>query len=162
MANKAYDFFNELPTWAKGTLAVIVVGGVALFGMDVLKRIKIDAKKGEASNAKNELQNLAKKGIKPTITQTQAMGYAKQIVAAANEWGTDEEKIYNVFANLNNDADIYLLISTFGVQEWKGTFTAFFSYESGTLSYLLSYELSSSEIAKINKLLSDKGINYKF
>lgn len=162
MANKAFEAFNELPAWAKGTMAVVVVGGIALFTMDTIKRIKADAKKGEANAAKNELNKLAQKGILPTITESQAMGYTKQLVAAADDFGTDEAKMYNVFSNLKNDADVYLLISTFGVQEWKGTWSSYFSNEMGTLSYLLSYELSSSEIAKINKTLADKGINYKF
>lgn len=162
MANKAVELFSELPAWAKGALAVIGIGGIALFGMDILRRIKADAKKGEATAAQRELDNLRRKGIVPTITEAQAKGYVKQIVAAADDFGTDNDKIYNVFKNLNNEADVYLLISVFGVQEWKGTWSSYFSMESGTLSYLLSYEMRDSQIQKINSILASKGINYKF
>lgn len=162
MANKAFEFIDELPVWAKGALAVIAIGGVALFSMDILRRIKADAKKGEATAAQRELDNLRRKGVLPTITEAQAKGYVKQIVAAADDFGTDNDKIYNVFKNLNNEADVYLLISVFGVQEWKGTWSSYFSMESGTLSYLLSYEMRDSQIQKINTILASKGIKYKF
>lgn len=162
MANKVYEFYDGLPTWAKGFVVIVGVGGTAVFALDVINKIKKDAKKGESSSAKSALQNLMRKGIKPTITEAQAKGFVSQIIASAQDFGTDEAAFYRIFNTLKNDADLYLLISVFGVQEWKGTFTSWFGNESGTLSYLLSYELNSSEIKSINELLAKNGINYKF
>lgn len=160
------DYYKDLPPWAKGTVIVIGTGITAYILIELYTKFKLDAKKMasqkevQAANAK--LKELASKGIKPTLSEANVRGFADQIIAAANDWGTDENAIYRVFQALKNEADMYLLLSVFGIREWKGTLTNFFDMERGDLNYLISYELSSSEVNKVNSILSSKGITYKF
>ena len=69
---------------------------------------------------------------------------------------TDEEAIYRVFGLMKNIADIILLIKSFGVRRLE------FSTKGASLSVHLQEDLTQKEILKLNKILSDKNINYRF
>lgn len=41
MENKGvYKFYTELPAWAKGAVAVAIIGGIGLIGFMVYKKVK--------------------------------------------------------------------------------------------------------------------------
>jgi hypothetical protein len=107
--------------------------------------------------AKNELEQLMAKGIKPSYPDSMYSQWSNAITSAGfNTFGTDEQTIYDIFKKMNNNADIAKLIIAFGEQRVE------FSLQSVALGAWLSSELNSSEMAVINKILSDKKITYKF
>jgi hypothetical protein len=57
---------------------------------------------------------------------------------------------------MKNDTDVAKLIIAFGKRRIE------FSFMDGTLAEFLTSELDSTEIKQVNKILSSKGINYKF
>ncbi|NBX26671.1 MAG: hypothetical protein EBR55_00235 [Chitinophagia bacterium] len=169
-------FYNDLPNWAKG---VVAIGGVAIVGVfgykiyqDVKRKRDVRDASKSADEATKELKRLSFNGVNPTITKTQAINFSEKLVQAMNGCGTDEKMVYSVFNALKNDADIYLLISSFGVRyytpcgasqpvsyaRWLFNDKTF----GGDLGTWLSYDLSSSEIDSINNILSKKGIKYSF
>jgi len=85
MESTVYKFYKDLPPIAKGVVVVGVLGVVYIFASQTLKRIKQQAedRKNQQSvlDAKSDMSELAKKGIKPTISKSQADGWVAQIVA---------------------------------------------------------------------------------
>jgi hypothetical protein len=176
MANKIFDYYKDLPSWAKG---VVVVGGMAIVGIavySVIKKLKTDAQMREvlkeSDYANDELNKLASQGIRPTLSNSQIQSMIKSIVDAVGGCGTDEQKIYDVFSKLNNEADIKLLIKLFGVQSFEPCpIQSPISYSKwlidnksigGSITQILTSELSNSELKKLNSILAKKGINHKF
>ena len=71
-------------------------------------------------------------------------------------WGTDEQAIYDVFNQMKTNLDVALLIKAFGKRRLE------FSTQDMELGGHLSNDLDSSEISKLNDILSSKGITYRF
>lgn len=65
-------------------------------------------------------------------------------------WGTDEDAVYSVFNRLNNGADLRKLIAIYGTRNEM------------TLDQAIVDELSGKDLAKLNQILQNKGINYQF
>jgi hypothetical protein len=163
--NKALEVWNGLPTWAKG---VIAVGGVAIVYFTTKSIIKAIQKKKKAQEDKevilsnaDELKELAKKGIKPTITGAQFEIFCQKLVEAFSGSGTTEESVYEVMRAMKNNADVAELIRRYGVRSYSGPYI-FSDDFSGTLPRALESELDSSELKEVNSILSKKGITYKF
>lgn len=93
-------------------------------------------------------------GETTSLTNASYYQYANQLYNAFRPhmfgWGTDEDAVYNVFNNMTNTADVLKLVQTFGVKDGK------------TLQAWIRSELSSSELRKLNGILSAKGIQYSF
>ena len=176
MASKVYSYYKELPSWAKG---VVVVGGIAIAyftAKQLIARIKKQAEKKfdlqESESATSDLQNLAQQGIKPTLSNTQIDNIINSLVESMNDCGTNENAIYNQFKKLNNTADVYLLLKRWQIRYYRpcaiSSPISFAKYQfndkafGGNLSTWLTYDMTSSEILSINKILSDKKINFKF
>lgn len=169
-------FYNDLPNWAKGVVAVGGVLIVGVFGYKIYQDIKnkrsLKQAGQSADEADLELKNLSSKGIKPTITSSQATNFASSLVQAMNGCGTDENMINGIFSKMKNDADVYLVIKQFGVRYYTpcpasnpisyGKFLIDEKAFGGDLATWLSYDLSSSEIKKINTILSNNKIKYQF
>jgi hypothetical protein len=176
MANKVFDYYKDLPQWAKG---IVVVGGIAIVYFttkQIIKRVRGQAERKldtqESDDAKKDLKDLEDKGVRPTLSSTQLESIINNLVQSMNDCGTDEQLIYNQFKKINNEADVYALLNKWQIRyyrpcsvsspisyaKWLANDKAF----GGSLSTWLSYDLSSSEIGKINKILSDKNIKFKF
>lgn len=65
--------------------------------------------------------------------------------------GTDEDAVFDVFNRLNNKADLLKLIAVYGTDK-----------NDRTLNQALQSELTSSELAHVNNILTNKGIYYQF
>jgi hypothetical protein len=176
MQNKVFNYYKDLPSWAKG---VVVVGGLAIVGIavySVIKKLKTDAeiKKilKESEYANDQLKKLASQGIFPTLSNTQIQSMIESIRDAVAGCGTDEQRIYDVFSKLNNEADLNLLIKLFGVQSYEPCplesqisyikWLADNSSIGGSITQILTSELNNSELSKLNSILANKGINHKF
>lgn len=166
------NFYNQY----KSTINVVVGVGAVLVGYTVYQnyRKKEEEKKAQAGAdaAQSELALLANQGINPSYYDSQYLIFADQIVQATSGCGTDEEKVYNVFRQMQNDADIRKLVILFGVQYYQPcAWTSPIAYSiwsvndqayGGSLSTFLGYDLGASEIAAINSILATKGINFQF
>jgi hypothetical protein len=172
---KSEGFFKGLPTWSKG---VIAVGGTLLVGYiiyTIIKKVKREAdlrtNLQESEAAEEELQQLENQGIEPTLSRTTVQAIISSLTDAMNGCGSDENRIYAQFNKLSNEADMQLLLKEFGVRyyrpcpadqpisyaQWMWNDKKF----GGNLSQWLSYDLSTSELAKINSILQSKGIKYR-
>lgn len=84
--------------------------------------------------------------------------FADQIEEATDGFGTDEAAIYDVFESLNNISDVSQLIVSYGKRWYPDKVIPY----KITLGNLMAEELDHKELSKVNDLLSNKGINYKF
>lgn len=164
MKNKVFQYYKDLPPWAKG---VVVVGGALitfLLVKGIIDRIKKDAspENKEAQDAANALKVLASQGIRPSYSDSQYDGFAGSIVAAINDCGTDETVIYDIFSQMNNEADVQKMKAVYAVRDYKGCGENFFGVVSRSLSSALTSELSDSERAQLNGILQAKGIQTRF
>lgn len=174
MANKALQYYNGLPNWAKG---VVVVGGLAvtyIFASQVVSAIrrKREEKKQleEINTASQDLQQLAKMGMKPTLNNSQLEAISSGIIDAVNGCGTSMAKILAQLTKLNNDADLLSLIKVFALRKkQRCVFSddpreSFWSALTPAMSLTahLQSDLSAADIKEVNSLLSKKGIKYQF
>lgn len=160
------NYFTQLPTWAKGIVAIAVVGGVAVIGYNIYKKIK----KGEQQKgAKKELDaaeqarlELMKKGVAPSLDAFKISQIANQLHTAMDGLNTDEPAIYRAFTNVKNDLDVINLNKAYGIRKLSsGSWNPVGNYE-GTLGQSLSEELNPSEIKALNEMLAKKGIKYRY
>jgi hypothetical protein len=157
--NNLYNGFASLPSWAKGVIAVVGVGFVVLSTYTIYKTISkaILNPKDSSDEAKDDLKDLRQKGIVQKASDTQITAWAEILHEALASWGTDEEAVYSVFRNLNNEADLYKLIQLYGVRE-EGDW--WYNPEK-TLVARLNSDLSTSERSKVNNILATKGIKFR-
>ncbi|WP_222166851.1 hypothetical protein [Edaphocola aurantiacus] len=160
------NLFTGLPLWAKGILALVVVGVVVLIALKakgILETItrKLTAKKA-VTEVKNELKDLEAQGQKPTYTISQFKVMCDKLWQAMDGMGTDEDAIYDVFGMMKNDADVLMLISTYGTRDIDDADALWKNVKSLTLTQALASDMDRSEIGKINSILATKQINYRF
>jgi hypothetical protein len=170
MANKVYDYYKELPSWAKGVVVIGVLGVTYIFASQIIRKIKENAKKSEleksVNDAKNELNDLIKSGVKPTITKSQADAFADKIVKqfkGADLLLQSYPTIKDILSQLKNNADYLLLKQQFGLRTYTDAFNVFGwnKVENVTLEAAIQDELTTGSIDSLNKILASKGITYR-
>ena len=162
----AKESFSGLPQWAKGIIAIAVVGGIgyAVYKLSKLKKTPEEkSDKEEADAQKNELEKEIKK--KPlSYPLSQYKTFANVIEEACNEEGTNEEAIYSTFRKLKSNSDYLALQIAWGNPTRFVTPSWYIFYTTGknfSIPQLLRNDMSSSEISKVNKILSNNGIKYR-
>jgi hypothetical protein len=174
--NKLIEVYKGLPDWARGLTIVGGIGILFYIGYTAVRRVRKVAELGkdleESDTAQKDLEELKRKGVIPSISNTQVQNVINSLVEAMNGCGTDEGLVYAQFEKLNNLADVQLLISKWGVQYYRpcaveqpisySLYLANPKKFGGNLSTWLNYDLSKSEIKKINDILAKKNINFKF
>ena len=128
------------------------------------------------------LQALADKGIQPTLTAAQAAGIANNIFNAGISTSTDNAQgvatIFNLLAQVRNDADIYLIMQNFGTRnvassKWSLCYYLNLSCDAIDLdtfvtSILKNFNIPGLTLADLNNQLAynaygqPTGINYQF
>lgn len=168
------EAYNKLPIWGKIIVWVIL----AIIIYIVYRKIKnaIDAKNYRATVAASQtaLNQLAKQGIKPSLSQAQFLALANSLqenfqgCAAVFAAGDFWKIIKKTFEGLSNEADIYSLIKAYGIRtvDKCGYLTGDFE---GDLSATLAHKMSGWEGSKIghsildvNDILKSKSIIFKF
>jgi hypothetical protein len=176
MKNKVYTYYTELPDWAKGVVVVGVLGVSYIVISRTIARIRknkdIKDSGKEADYASQDLIELAKRGIRPTLDRTQMEILIKSLEQSMNGCSYSQSKIENAFKKLNNEADLKLLIRDFAVRFYQpcaisspisyGIYLTDNKHFGGSLATWLNYDLDSSDINSINKILANKNINFKF
>lgn len=144
------DRFNKLnPTMQ---IVAVVIGLVAVFflvksGKNFLKMLS------QTAGQKGEEAAYIAKGQSKTFTSSQYSQFADKLDQAMRGPGTNEDAIFVVFNAMKNDLDVLALESAFGMRAgaWQWS-----EYDLGTW---LRDELGSSDMQRLNALLSQKGIN---
>jgi hypothetical protein len=170
MANKVYDYYKELPSWAKGVVVVGVLGVTYIFASQIIRKIKENAQRSKleqsVNDAKEELNALVKSGVKPTITKSQADAYVDKIISQfknADLLLQSYPTIKSVFEGLKNNADYLLLKQQFGLRTYNDAFNLFGwnQVKNVTLEAAIQDELTQGRIDSLNKILASKGITYR-
>lgn len=155
------EIFKGLPMWAKGIIAIVVVGGAGVVVYTIYKKLQYaTSKKDDKQELNAAQQELNQTSIKPTLTKSQAEGMANAIFVALDGYATDEDVIYNQLAKVKNNADWLLLVTSYGTKEISSGKGNLAPNYSGNLVGALTDELSSSEIAKANAILKKNGVKY--
>ena len=167
---------EKVPGTLKGIEGILITIGVGVAAYIIYRNAQknkdLNAANTQGSEADQELNALASQGITPSYSTSQFEGFAQQLVQAMDGCGTDENAVYQVFQAMKSKADVLKLISVFGVRFYQPcVWTSPVSYAiwqandqayGGGISTWLGYDLSASEIGKINAILSQKGIDYSF
>lgn len=111
----------------------------------------VDKVQGEAAN-------LLAQGMKKTYSDAQYRIWADNIRNAMFDLGTNEDTLYTVFRYLKNDLDFLALYASFGIRTY---YTFGIPNGDWNMSQWFEEELDSSEIAKLNAILSAAGIKYR-
>lgn len=133
-------------------LTILGVGAYALYklGSAIGKKLTL-------SNADADIRSAQKTGETASYSSATYSQLADKIYAAVMyTWGTDEQAIYDAFNLMKNNIDVAMLIKAFGKRRLE------FSTQDAELGAHLSNDLDSTEIAKVNSILSSKGITYRF
>lgn len=172
-----YDkYYRDQPAWAKGVVNVVVVGGVAFAAYTIYKNAqrKKDLQEAgqSATAAEKRLAELAAAGIYPSYDEASYLSMSDSLVQAMSGCGTDEDAIFNAFRSLQNEADLMALISAFGVRYYQPcVWTSPIAYSQwlindkaygGDLGTWLGYDLSASDISRVNSIIGEKSINFSF
>jgi hypothetical protein len=185
MANKAYQYYTELPSWAKGIVVVGTLGVVYFVGKGILDKIKANAqvaKQMETINTQtDEINQMQQSGVKPTFSDSQykswADGIANQFsgcdaipkvplvpakfLGFITNWSGSGAYFVNIISKFKNDLDFLKLSQAYGIRTYDqcgwGTGDV-----TGTLAQAIADELDDNEVTAINKVLSTSGIKYSF
>ena len=156
----AKEGFLGLPPWAKGVVAVAVLGVTIYAVYKISKKLGGDEEqdKKEGADVLSELEKAAKK--KPaTYPASQYKTFANIIETAGFDIGTDEDAIYSTFRKLKSNTDYLMLLIAWGkpnrtVYEWGVG-------REMTLPQYIRWEMDDSEVKKVNDILQSKGITYR-
>jgi hypothetical protein len=152
--SKAMNRFNKfLEDLSKNPMLLILwilILIVASFGVYKLIRFIID--KISEYNATSGF-NVQKENLTFSISEYNSM--ANQLFNAMDGAGTNEDIIFSVFNKIQTKDDYNQLIKSFGVRSSTGILSSF----SGDLLTWLSDELSSSDVKKLNNILSKIGVS---
>jgi hypothetical protein len=176
MQLKQAKLFKNVPTPVKGAAVVLATVGVGVAGYAIYRGYKRKQNEAQARaagvSAGKEVDALKRRGIYPTISETQALTFASRLVQAMDGCGTDEKAVYAVFESLSNIADLYMLIKAFGLRYYQPCAAdqpiSYLEYKfnprafGGDIGTWLGYDLSASEVQNVNNILAKKKINYKF
>lgn len=164
--------FNDLPSWAKGVIAVLATGTVVVGGYYLIKAIDKRAKLAtsgtdkaqseEVDDTKQELDALNQSSsTKQKLTGSEALSIANTIDQAMQGLGTDEQTIKDQFYKLNNNADFLAVQKAWGKRLIKSGSILFVEDIKLTFVPALRNELNSYWVGLINKVLKAKGIKYR-
>jgi hypothetical protein len=164
MKDKVFNAYSQLPAWAKGATAVVVLGGIAFVGYRIYRGLKQKSDDKQAEQTMNEIDNDIKKmtaqGMRPSYSASQYRIWADAAESCYQGWGTCSGD--TIFVNLKNDLDVLLLIQAFGIRTIKsGAFNPTPDYR-GDLPSVVRDELNGSQIAALNKILAKNNIKYRF
>jgi hypothetical protein len=168
---KVYQYYKDLPPWAKG---VVVVGGalvVYLVGSRVYRAVfptEAQRKNRELEkNIDNEISKMQSNGKKASFSDSNYNTFANTIYnsmrfAVGDDYGTVESTL----KRMKNDLDVAKLIKAFGLKQ-----DYFFGLPTGDKMDLFTYiqkelgneygGLTNYRVKRINEDWSKKGISYQ-
>ena len=176
----AFQYYKELPPWAKGIILVGTFGTVAFIGWKVYKGIQqaVDKSKANKSIADVKSERLVEesKGIGGSFSDSQYQGFASalQNQFAGCDFSTvvpffpgkdltySGRVLYNILNTFKNNVDFLKLVEAWGIRTYDACGIGTGDVVNVNLYAAVSDELGNDEVVEINKLLSSKGITYQF
>lgn len=169
MSNKAFEYYKELPSWAKGVVVIGVLGIGYIIISKLYKGVKEQQKSADQRRTNQaqleEKRNLENLGMRLTYPKSQYKAWADAIQTQLSGCDPLEHSmtvIGNAIGKLKNDLDFLELSTAWGVSRtydqcgWgMGDFT-------GSFQQAVNDELRTVEINILNKDLASKGISYRF
>ncbi len=110
-------------------------------------------------NINSEQKELKKKGMTLSYSLYTYKSDAEILKNAMGRLGTDEDSIYRVFSKMNNDLDVSELFKQFGTHLYAITPI---NFQYLDLNGWISEELNNKEITKLNQILANNNITYRF
>jgi hypothetical protein len=163
--------FNNLPPWAKGTIAVVATAGFvvgAFYGIKAIRTVisnkNTEGQDKEVKSASTDLQKLNKDPkTKQKLSNVSIQTIANAIKDESDGIGLEHNYYWSVSTQLNklqNDADYLALVEAFGVRTINSGIY-FVPDFKGTLSQVIHHALPQGDVDDLNKLLQKKGIKYR-
>jgi hypothetical protein len=116
-----YKYYTELPTWAKGAMAIAIIGGVGLIGYKIYKGVKnseeLKNSQDTANSAENEYKKLLRQGQKlsfPESNYISASNTVETSLSGCETYFGEEDAKYAVINVVKKPIDWYFLVTTFG------------------------------------------------
>ena len=168
---KVYQYYKDLPPWAKG---VVVVGGavvVYLVGSRVYRAVfPTEAQRKNRELEKNidsEISKLQGNGKKASYSDSNYNTFANTIYNSMRfAVGDDYSTVESTLKRMKNDLDVAKLVKAFGVKQ-----DYFFGLPTGDKMDLFTYiqkelgneygGLTNYRVKRINEDWSKKGISYQ-
>lgn len=168
--HKVYQYYQGLTPTTRG---IIIIGGIAISAYiayeiyNGLHKAKIlNATGQEAAQSVADLNYLMDNGISPSYVNSQYETWAGELVSAFSGCGVDFNTVLQVFNNIQNEADVAKLISTFGTRTYDKCMSWIILFGSKTvnqsLGQAMAYKLSSEQLNQIDNILASKQIKYRF
>ena len=168
MDNKVFSYYKELPSWAKGVVAIGGIGIAFYIGYTLIRRIKSQAEtikmRETVVTQETELKDKLDTGMKLTYGESQYKGWANQLAvefAGCDPFNASFGILINILYALKNDADFLKLCTSYDVRShdqcgvWNGDF-------KGNLYEAVKDEFNNDDIIKLNKALRLQKITYQF
>jgi hypothetical protein len=119
----AIELFKNLPAWAKGTIAVAIVGGIGLIGYRIYKFVQ--DKKGEQDSQdtvkgfSNEYDKLKKtqKLSYPEASYVSVANSVKNYLDGCDTYINEDDAVWSILSVVKKPIDWLFLIKTFGVKQ---------------------------------------------
>ncbi len=171
MANKVYQYYTELPSWAKGIVVIGALGIAYIVGKRVYKTLfpteQEKANQQLTKDIANEIEKLQKGGVKPTFPDSNYFTMANTIYESMRyAVGDDYANVELTLKKMKNDLDVAKLIKAFGRKQ-----DYVFGIPEGQPKDLISFVqselgndyggLTNYRIKSIQKDWDSKGITYK-
>ena len=161
--DKLYNYYKDLPPWAKGVVVVGGLGMVYIIGSKIYAATK--PKPQDIVNVENDIDKLEIK-MQPSYGDASYDQYANTIYnAQRTSMGNDSGAILDVAKLMKNDLDVAKLVKAYGTrQDYAFGFPTekyglFGAMRKGIESDL--YGAYSYRIGKVNSDWSSKGITYQ-
>lgn len=167
-------WFTALDRWLQIVIIIIIILIVYFAYRFISNRLAASNYNAAVNQSQTALNQLSQQGIKPSYAQAQYTTWANNLqgvfqgCSAAGSSASFWETVEPIFKAMKNDADVYALITAYGVRtiDKCGLFTGNFE---GDLSATLSEKFSGIEgtiirynFSDINKIFKSNGLTFTF
>ncbi len=144
----------HIPTPSKASLVKIILGIliVVLVVYFIRKWTKKDPQESTTDEAQKQIIE-----YELSYELSQYAIFCDKLEVAFEDFGTDEDAVYSIFDQMQNDSDLAQLIVTYGKRQYWGNYIPM----SLNLPETIYQEMTRIEIDRINEILSLKGIRFK-
>lgn len=171
MGLNVYKYYRTAPPAGK----IAIIGGHIAVGIiayaavrSVIKHLQhqkeLKGQRQAVDDSKDVVRVLQQQGQGPSFPDAQYSTWASAIQTAfdgCDPNSDDMGAVMNAVNPMRNEADVYKLISTFGVRKWDecGWWTGDVERD---LAGGIRNELNQNQIGLVNQVLREKGISYQF
>lgn len=145
---------NFLQKFDVQKVALILGGAIVCYYFFTVLRKQIAQQKNNLQNELDKPSTQAAILQQATISRARALQLAEQIKGAWGILNDDEKAVYNVFEQLENEADVFLLMSVYQFNPVGSKIE--------NLQTSLTTRMNNNERRKINDILKSKGIEITF